>query len=47
VGARTHGNWWKWNNWRISQTRLLAAMYRLWAHIWHICTGCQGSDSGG
>jgi len=30
-GVRTEGNWWKWNSWSVSQTRLLTSTHRTWA----------------
>ena len=42
MGPRAHGNWWKWNSWSISHTRLLTSTHRISAYTLHICKGCQG-----
>jgi len=46
VGARTHGNWWKLNNWSVSQRQFLTSTHRTWACTWYICQCCQGGDQG-
>jgi hypothetical protein len=40
IGARTQGNWWKWNSWSVSQKRFLTYTHRTWACTWYICEGC-------
>jgi hypothetical protein len=34
MGARAHGNWWKWSSWSISHRRLLKSTHMTWACIW-------------
>jgi hypothetical protein len=46
MGARTHRNWWKWNSWSVSQTRLLTSTHKTWACTGYMCKGCQGSNQG-